>query len=321
MHLCDICKRQNFRTARGLSTHIRRIHNNRIGSRSPVDSGADLQDTGFTPYSYIHSPISQFASEDLASNILEMNGRGSSAILTHVSSTKNHPKPSGTPSRIPRSIPAYETRNWQPWAPFTSADDYQLSYAFWRHGSIKTKMSYFLEKGLDGDLSSFKDADEIRLKWRQTNALYGLPSISRNVTEYCTWRETHLPDVGTVLYRDVLDCIKHLLAHPPFRDELIYSPIQQFNVHGHRIYSDLHTADWWWTTQFHHPDGATIIPIICASDKAQLTNFSGDKSIWPLYMTIGNIPKHIRRERSKNAWICIGLLPTIPLDNVRPNLQ
>ena len=182
-------------------------------------------------------------------------------------------------------------------------------------------MSYFLEKGLDGDLSSFKDADEIRLKWRQTNALYGLPSISRNVTEYCTWRETHLPDVGTVLYRDVLDCIKHLLAHPPFRDELIYSPIQQFNVHGHRIYSDLHTADWWWTTQFHHPDGATIIPIICASNKAQLTNFSDDKSIWPLYMTIGNIPKHIRRERSKNAWICIGLLPTIPLDNVRPNLQ
>ena len=38
-------------------------------------------------------------------------------------------------------------------------------------------------------------------------------------------------------------------------------------------------------------------------------------------MMIGNIPKHIRRERSKNTWICIGLLPTIPLDNVRPNLQ
>ena len=75
-------------------------------------------------------------------------------------------------------------------------------------------------------------------------------------------------------------------------------------------------ADWWWTTQFHHPDSTTIIPIICTSDKAQLTNFSGGKSIWSLYMTIGNIPKYIQRERSKNAWICIRLLPIISLDNV-----
>ena len=40
-----------------------------------------------------------------------------------------------------------------------------------------------------------------------------------------------------------------------------------------------------------HP-GATILPVIILSDKTQLTNFS-NKSAYPLYMTIGNIPKEI----------------------------
>ena len=75
-----------------------------------------------------------------------------------------------------------------------------------------------------------------------------------NTTEYYTWKQTDLPAIGTVLYRDILEYIKHLLSHPPFRDDLIYSPVQHFNVHGHRIYSDLHTADWWWMTQFEHRD-------------------------------------------------------------------
>ena len=38
-------------------------------------------------------------------------------------------------------------------------------------------------------------------------------------------------------------------------------------------------------------------------------------------MTIGNIPKDIRRERSTRAWICIGLLPTIKIENVEARMQ
>jgi len=36
-------------------------------------------------------------------------------------------------------------------------------------------------------------------------------------------------------------------------------------------------------------DGDTVIPIIIMSDATQLTNFSGDKKAWPVYMTIGNL--------------------------------
>jgi len=54
------------------------------------------------------------------------------------------------------------------------------------------------------------------------------------------------------------------------------------------------------------------VPVICASDKTLLTSFSGDQHAWPLYLTIGNIRKDIRRTPEKRAWILVGLNPCPP---------
>lgn len=43
--------------------------------------------------------------------------------------------------------------------------------------------------------------------------------------------------------------------------------------------------------------GATIVPIIISSDKTQLTLFR-NRSCYPVYLTIGNIPKETRRKPS-----------------------
>ena len=61
--------------------------------------------------------------------------------------------------------------------------------------------------------------------------------------------------------------------------------------------------------------GATIIPIIISSDKTQLTLFR-NKSAYPIYMTIGNIPKEIRKKPSSRAYILLGYLPTTRLENI-----
>jgi hypothetical protein len=63
-----------------------------------------------------------------------------------------------------------------------------------------------------------------------------------------------------------------------------------------------------------HP-GATIMPIIISSDKTQLTNFR-NKTAYPLYITIGNIPKEIRRKPSNRAYVLLAYLPTSRLENV-----
>lgn len=66
--------------------------------------------------------------------------------------------------------------------------------------------------------------------------------------------------------------------------------------------------------------GATIVPIIISTDKTQLTLFR-NKSAYPVYLTIGNIPKEIRRKPSKRAYILLGYLPTTRLEGITNQSQ
>ena len=60
------------------------------------------------------------------------------------------------------------------------------------------------------------------------------------------------------------------------------------------------------------PPGSTIIPVIIASDQTHLTNFSGDKKAWPVYLTLGNIVSTVRNKPSAMAMILVALLPVPP---------
>lgn len=63
--------------------------------------------------------------------------------------------------------------------------------------------------------------------------------------------------------------------------------------------------------------GATIIPVIISSDRTQVTQF-GSKSAYPLYLTIGNLPKHIHRKPSHRGQTLLAYLPTSKLKHI-PN--
>lgn len=53
-----------------------------------------------------------------------------------------------------------------------------------------------------------------------------------------------------------------------------------------------------------------MAPVLISTDKTQLTNFCGSKQSYPVYLTIGNIPRDIRKKPSFRACVLIAYLST-----------
>src|SRR5215213_4014120 len=74
----------------------------------------------------------------------------------------------------------------------------------------------------------------------------------------------------------------------------------------------MNTGDHWWREQRTLRVGGTLLPIILSSDATHLTNFSGDKKAWPIYLTLGNLDSRYRNKPSNHAVITLALLPVPP---------
>ncbi|KAJ3748191.1 hypothetical protein EV360DRAFT_89847, partial [Lentinula raphanica] len=130
----------------------------------------------------------------------------------------------------------------------------------------------------------------------------------------------------TLHYRDPIEAIKALWGDPSLTNEFVYKPAKLFRsstlTEEERIFSEMWTSSFWHSVQGQIPEGGTVAPVIIATDKTQLTQFSGNKSAYPVYMTLGNIPKTTRRKPGTRACILIAYLPvdkamSIVLDSLK----
>ena len=131
---------------------------------------------------------------------------------------------------------------------------------------------------------------------------------------------------------DPIECIHKLIGNHTFQNNICFAPERAYkDIEGkYRIFDEMWTGDWWWNLQVsyqisikfkkpcnlqeHFEVGATIIPAILVSDKTHLSNFTGDKSAWPIYLTIGNIEKTVRYKPTARASILIGCIPVSKLE-------
>jgi len=193
------------------------------------------------------------------------------------------------------------SEQWNPWHPFESAHDFQQAQSFIQQ--TKTWIDLHLRRRLDNfKIESFQSADALRKLLSELEFRLGDDS----------WNEDHSHVLGILYYRDIVKCIQFLLAHLQFQAHLDGQPVRLADSDGHRISSKMNMGYWWWDTQDKFPTRATIVPVICSSDKTHLTNFSGDQHARPLYLTIVNIRKHIRCTPKKHVWVPGGLIPCPP---------
>jgi len=53
----------------------------------------------------------------------------------------------------------------------------------------------------------------------------------------------------TFYYWNALDSVRYLVRQVAYRSDMVYAPIREYDSSGERLYSEMHTADWWWDTQ------------------------------------------------------------------------
>ncbi|KAI0038015.1 hypothetical protein FA95DRAFT_1449770, partial [Auriscalpium vulgare] len=196
------------------------------------------------------------------------------------------------------------------WAPFASKMEWEVANWAKMRGPTSTAFTELLQiEGLRDALGlSFKSSKD--LNDIIDSQLPAVPDFKSE--EIVVDGETY-----EVWFRDVIQCIKMLYSNPEFLPHMSFAPERHYADEDLtiRLYHQMHTGNWWWKIQkileALNP-GATVVPLILSTDKTQVTVFR-NQSAYPVYMTIGNISKEIRRKPSKQGQLLVGYLPTARL--------
>ncbi|KAG8783414.1 hypothetical protein FRC12_019746 [Ceratobasidium sp. 428] len=113
--------------------------------------------------------------------------------------------------------------------------------------------------------------------------------------------------------RDIIEVARELLGARRFRRCMKWAPERRYTSRNKkcRIYDEMSSGDWWWGIQ-----NGTVVPLIVASDGTSLTNNANGPEAHPIYLSIGNINKAVRRMPTKRSMILIGYLPNDDFEEI-----
>ncbi|KAG1876683.1 hypothetical protein DFJ58DRAFT_909883 [Suillus subalutaceus] len=142
-------------------------------------------------------------------------------------------------------------------------------------------------------LFTFMDALPVAPRWKCTPI---------HTDGYTT---THPVDL---IWRDALEVVHHIFGNPIFANHMEYDPYE-IKDNGEREYGEWMSCEQASEIQNDLPIGATIVPIILASDKTPVTRQTGSLEMHPTFLTLGNIHSEVRMKATSHAWACIVYIP------------
>ncbi|KAI6009745.1 hypothetical protein PISMIDRAFT_117447 [Pisolithus microcarpus 441] len=197
--------------------------------------------------------------------------------------------------------------------PFQSRAEWRLG-KFLAENLTQAQINAFLKLDwLDSQKPSFSSAHQL-LDWMDA-----LPSGPR-------WQVMELEVDGynmekkiKLIYRDGLEVIESLFGNPIFAQNMLFDPLHVWR-NAECEYGEWFTAREAIRIQDTLPEGATLVPIITASDKMPVTRHTGSLEMHPLFLMIGNIDSDAHMKATVYAWHCVAFMPTIKFD-VHPDYQ
>ncbi|KAI6169072.1 hypothetical protein EDD17DRAFT_1810984 [Pisolithus thermaeus] len=159
------------------------------------------------------------------------------------------------------------------------------------HESDKWELGKFLYHNLNRmQINNF-----LKLQW----LLSWLDVIPKGPTWQCTQicPEGYTMKEPIYLYwHDALEVVRDIFGNPTFAEHMVYDP--------YHIYEGAEREYGKWMSE-----GATIVPVILASDKAPVTRMSGDRKMHLLFLTIANINSEVCMKATAHAWACVAYTP------------
>ncbi|KAH7906149.1 hypothetical protein BJ138DRAFT_1016682 [Hygrophoropsis aurantiaca] len=293
-YTCPDCPRRNFKSGRGLTQHRNAKHRD-------LSPASDLENDASASTKHLHRFL---------------NGQSPSLH-------NGQDLPPGTaPSFDPTSHMNINADGANAWHPFESRKDFDFAhYHFVEVQSSEAEIN----KALDMWAAQVCEFG-VEPPWCVTNELYD--TIDKIQAGDAPWKVYKIRYTGplppgtppkwmTETYdlctRDTRQVLQNQLMAPEFKGAMNLAPYRQFNQSGHRIWSNLMSADWAWKqadqiSADESTHGAMFVPIIAGSDKTTVSVATGHQEYHPVYMSPGNLTNTARRAHG-NGVLPVAFLP------------
>ncbi|KAH9045837.1 hypothetical protein EDB84DRAFT_1633687 [Lactarius hengduanensis] len=186
-----------------------------------------------------------------------------------------------------------------PWFPFGGRVEYE-----WAHYHL-----YNIQRGLDlwrATVMRYQtDHDSCNgVPWRSPAEMYGtIDSISAGGVAWTTYQLSYsgpqptetlprwMQDTYELNVRNVLSVFEEQLASKEFEGRFEYTPYEEYDKKGSRIYSNLMSGNWAFReadtiSQDKKTHGSMFVPIIAGSDKTTVSVATGHQEYHPVYVSL-----------------------------------